>query len=431
MKRFFLLILAALPLCVRAQENTFTVDADYLTRGEIRNGGMAVTEEGEMVSARFVLGRTRLGASYSNSWLTARLTAQHAGTWGSLEGSNLSMYEAWVQMQSPKGFFAKIGRQSLSYDDQRIFGSDDWSMTGSSHDGLKLGFEGGGHKIHLFGSYNQDVANMDEGGTRFSGGIQPYKSLGAAWYHFDVPKIPLGISLLFVDIGVQSAKEEETIKDPEVFFQKMAGTFLSWKPEHWGLEAAYYYQWGQESWGIPVDAWMASFKATGELSPKWSLQAGYDYLSGEEDFATPPDGQIGLVHHDVVRGFSSLYGSHHKFYGAMDFFYVTTYVNGFTPGLQNLYAGLTWNPGKKFSLDAAYHFLATAAPIQNAGKALGHELELSATWTFTKEVSLSAGYSFMQGTDTMSILKRTAHNNRLHWAWVMLQIKPQFFSIKW
>ena len=37
--------------------------------------------------------------------------------------------------------------------------------------------------------------------------------------------------------------------------------------------------------------------------------------------------------------FYSLYGSHHKFYGAMDFFYVRTFVNGFSPGLQNLYCG--------------------------------------------------------------------------------------------
>lgn len=429
MKRALMLVLAALPLCARAQDNTFTVEADHLSRGEIRRGGLYVSEDGDAESAAFILGRTRLGVSHSGSWLSSKVTVQHAGTWGSSDGSSLSVYEAWFRLQSPKGFFAKVGRQNLSYDDQRIFGADDWSMTGITHDGLKMGFEGGGHKVHLFGSYNQDVANIDRGGTRFSGGIQPYKSLGAVWYHYDIPKTHLGASLLFTSMGIQSDVDEEGAG--KTFFQQLAGGFLSWKPDAWGLEAAYYHQWGYEQSGIPVDAWMASVKATAKPSSLWAFRAGYDYLSGEENFATPGQGEIGLTHHEVVRGFSSLYGSHHQFYGAMDFFYVSTYVSGFTPGLQNLYAGVTWTPGTKWSVDAAYHFFSTAAPVQDVSKALGHEAELSATWSPHKDVSLSAGYSFMLGTDTMSILKRNSENNRLRWAWVMLQVTPKFFSAKW
>ena len=434
MKRFFLLILLALPLYARAQESTFTLDADYLSRGEIRQGGLYVTEDGDALSARFILSRTRLAADYSRSWLSARLTAQHAGTWGSEEGSDLSIFEAWAQFQFPAGFFARIGRQRLSYDDQRIFGSDDWSMTGISHDGLKMGFERAGHKIHLFGAYNQDVGNSNGGGRRLSGGIVPYKSLASAWYHFDVPKVPLGASLLYAYMGMQAPEDyagEDQDDDNPVFFQHLAGAFLSWHPERWGVEAAYYHQWGTESSGLPLNAWMASGKATAKPFENWSLRAGYDYLSGDEDFATPPGGFIGLTRHETVRGFSSLYGSHHKFYGAMDFFYVSTYVNGFTPGLQNLYGGITWTPGKKLSMDASYHFLSTATSIEDASKALGHEVELSATWTIAESVSLSAGYSFMQGTETMAILKRSSNNNRLQWGWLMLQITPKFFSTQW
>ena len=435
MKRLLVLILAVLPLCARAQENTFTLDADYLTRGELRIGGL-FTEEGDPLNARFILGRTRLGATYSHAWLTARLSAQHAGTWGSSEGSELSMHDAWVQLQLPVGVFAKVGRQALAYDDERIFGSDDWSMTGMSHDGLKLGFERAGHKLHLFGAYNQDVDNIDEGGTRFSGGIQPYKSLASAWYHYDIPKTNIGASLLWARIGMQSENEltgedDDPETDEKTNFQQIAGVFLAWKPAWFGLETAYYHQWGSVQSGIPLNAWMASAKATAAPSDRWSFRAGYDYLSGEEDFATPGEGQIGLVRHEIVRGFNSLYGSNHKFYGAMDFFYVSAYVNGFTPGLQNLYAGLTWKPAGTLSLDAAYHFLSTAAPVQEAAKALGHEVELTASWQIAPSLSLSAGYSFMQGTETMEILKRSANKNRLQWAWLMLQVTPTFFSSKW
>jgi hypothetical protein len=429
MKRLFLILLAVLPLLARAQENTFSVDADYLTRGEIRRGGIYVTEDGDALNSRFILSRTRLGASYSRDWLSARLTAQHADTWGSSAGNSLSMNEAWVKAQFPVGFFAQVGRQRLSYDDQRIFGADDWSMTGYSHDGLKLGFERAGHKVHLFGAYNQDVSNIDQGGTRFSGGIQPYKSLASLWYHYDIPKTGIGASLLFVNMGL----EDNMVyigEEPKTCFQQLAGTFLSWNPKHFGLEASYYHQWGKSNGGIPLNAWMASAKAMATPSEHWSFRAGYDYLSGEEDFPIPGEGDIGLVRHEIVRGFNSLYGSNHKFYGAMDFFYVSTYVNGFTPGLQNLYAGVSWTPVKPLSADAAYHFFSTAVPVQDANQALGHEVELQLTWTIIPSVSLSAGYSFMQGTETMSILKRSTHNNRLHWGWLMLNVTPTFFKCK-
>ena len=430
MKRLFLILLAVLPLMARAQENTFSVDADYLTRGEIRRGGIYVTEDGDALNSRFILSRTRLGASYSRDWLSARLTAQHADTWGSSAGNSLSMNEAWVKAQFPVGFFAQLGRQRLSYDDQRIFGADDWSMTGYSHDGLKLGFVRAGHKVHLFGAYNQDVSNIDQGGTRFSGGIQPYKSLASLWYHYDIPKTGIGASLLFVNMGL----EDNMVyigEEPKTCFQQLAGTFLSWNPKHFGLEASYYHQWGKSNGGIPLNAWMASAKAMATPSEHWSFRAGYDYLSGEEDFPIPGEGDIGLVRHEIVRGFNSLYGSNHKFYGAMDFFYVSTYVNGFTPGLQNLYAGVSWTPVKPLSADAAYHFFSTAVPVQDAKQALGHEVELQLTWTIIPSVSLSAGYSFMQGTETMSILKRSTHNNRLHWGWLMLNVTPTFFKGKW
>ena len=433
MKRLSLILaFLALPLCVRAQENTFSVDADYLSRGEIRYGGYSANDDGdsERQYSRFVISRTRLGASYSRDWLTARLTAQHADTWGSSTGNGLSMNEAWVKMDLPLGFFTQVGRQRLSYDDQRIFGADDWSMTGYSHDGLKLGFERAGHKVHLFGAYNQDADNIDQGGTRFSGGIQPYKSLASLWYHYDIPNTNLGASVLFVNMSLDDLMVVEEA-EPQTCFQQLAGTFLSWKPKYFGMEASYYHQWGKAYGGIPLDAWMASAKATATPSEHWSFRAGYDYLSGEEDFPTPEEGNIGLVRHEIVRGFNSLYGSNHKFYGAMDFFYVSTYVYGFTPGLQNLYAGVSWTPVKPFSADVAYHFFSTAAPVQDASKALGHEVELELTWTINPSVSLSAGYSFMQGTETMSILKRSSENNRLHWGWLMLNVTPTFFKKKW
>ena len=50
--------------------------------------------------------------------------------------------------------------QDPTYDDERILGSDDWSMTAFSHDLLRIGYEGHNHKAHLMLAYNQNAENV-------------------------------------------------------------------------------------------------------------------------------------------------------------------------------------------------------------------------------------------------------------------------------
>ena len=78
--------------------------------------------------SHFMLGRARLSFNYSRSWLEAKVALQQAGTWG-MSGGSFSINEAWVGVKSPKGWFAKMGRQVLAYDDERIIGTNDWSVT--------------------------------------------------------------------------------------------------------------------------------------------------------------------------------------------------------------------------------------------------------------------------------------------------------------
>jgi predicted porin len=250
----------------------------------------------------------------------------------------------------------------------------------------------------------------------------------ALWYHYDVPRFPLGVSAVFMNVGLQNS---DLNQDTCTYQQQLLGTYIHFHPKHLTAEAAFYYQMGKEEHGIPVGAWMASLKARYEFNDQWAFYAGYDYLSGDKNFAVPPKGRIGVTHHDKVRGFSSINGSHHKFYGAMDFFYITTYVNGFTPGLQNLFAGTTWKPLNRLSVDLAYHYLATTVDLKYFSRALGHELELTASYQFWPYAKLSAGYSFMVGTDTMKELKRASDSGRLHWAWLSLNITPRILSTKW
>ena len=425
-----LLLVPVLLISVGAwAQSGITVDASFMTRGEIRHGALKANnpdeEEGNKSDfASFSIERTMLGFDYVGDGLETRLTAQHSGTWGSDKGGSFNVYEAWASLNSKKGFFLKVGRQDISYDDQRIFGSDNWSMTGMSHDALKLGYEGHGHKVHVLGAYNQNPENMN-GGTYFSGGLQPYKAMEAVWYHYDITKANLGISLLFMNAGMQGGVQGV---DEKTFQQQLFGTYLNFTPKEWNAEAAYYRQCGTDESGLPIDAWMASLKVSYSPSKKFTAYSGYDFLSGDTYFATPKEGQLGVVRHDTIRGFSSIYGSHHKFYGAMDFFYITTYYRGFTPGLRNAFAGIGWRPSDKFSADLSYHHLATAIQLENARKALGYEFEFSASYAVHKDAKLSAGFSYMRGTETMVILKRSSDNRQLQWVWVMFSVTPRLYS---
>jgi hypothetical protein len=281
-------------------------------------------------------------------------------------------------------------------------------------------------------AYNQDAGNMDNGTQYYSGGLQPYKTMQTLWYHYDTPKKMFGVSLVGMNIGMQSIKEGET---DVTYYQQLVGTYMAFRHKYFSLEGEFYYQLGKQEHGLPLDAFMGSVKATAKPSDKYNIFAGYDYLSGDKYFAVPADGHLGMVQHDKIRGFNAVFGSHHEFYGAMDFFYLKNYYHGFTPGLQNLYIGGNVSPVEGLNLNAAYHYYAIATNLDYLdSKTLGHEVDFSASYAFSKAVSVSAGYTYMHGTETMVILQQiqeVTEQRNLHWGWLMLSVKPTLFNTTW
>lgn len=432
--KWFCMVMALLfTFGLKAQEadNQFSLDAQLVTRGELRAGGFKADSLDKYRRTQFVLGKYRVTADYKRSWLEMKLSPQFAGIWGQ-GGANISLYEGWANMQTKNGLFVKIGRQELEYDDERIIGNDDWTMTAPTHDVLKLGYDGESHKIHLMAAYNQNADSIETGISYYAGGLQPYKNMQTLWYHYDTPKKMFGISLVGMNIGMQSNNK----KDPDAtYYQQLVGSYMAFRPKHWSLEGAFYYQLGKEEHGLPIDAFMGSVKATVRPSENYNIFAGYDYLSGDKFFSVPAEGHLGLVHHDKIRGFSAIFGSHHEFYGAMDFFYMKNYYHGFTPGLQNLYIGGNVNPVDGLNLNAAYHYYAIATDLDYLdSKTLGHEVDFSASYAFNKAVSVSAGYTYMHGTETMVRLQQiqeVTEQRQLHWGWLMLSVKPTLFNTIW
>ncbi|MBR3856966.1 MAG: alginate export family protein [Bacteroidaceae bacterium] len=410
-------------------DNQLDLDLNMLGRGEMRYGGF--TEGVEENHAQFLMGRTRLSLTYKRPHIEAKVTAQHSGIWGQKGNGSFNLHEAWAKLYTKSGLFAKVGRQVLSYDDERIIGANDWAMASNTHDVIKLGYEGHGHKVHGIFGFNQNTENIS-GGTYYADGAQPYKLMHTLWYHYDIPKTPLGISLLFMNIGMQGGqKDGQGSYEPRNIYQQLVGGYVLYKPGKLTAEASYYHQLGRNENNAKINAWMASVKAQYQISPKWGAVAGYDYLSGDDYFVVRKNGGLGLVQHKVFKFFNPVYGSHHKFYGLMDFFYVQAFSDTFSPGLQNLYAGASYSPIKGLNLRASYHYLAMATKLEGLAKTLGHDIDVEASYQILKDASVAVGFSYMAGTDTMEKLKRAEGNDDLKWAWFTLMVSPRIISKKW
>ena len=149
----------------------FTADINMMTRGEIRNGGMSANPDNTSPEDKsaFVLNRERLIFGFQRDMLEAKTSIQHVGTWGHEGAASVNVYEAWAKMRTQNGMFAQIGRLALRYDDERIIGSDDWVMASMTHDALRLGYEGNGHKVHTILAYNQNMRALSEPGSFYAG----------------------------------------------------------------------------------------------------------------------------------------------------------------------------------------------------------------------------------------------------------------------
>ena len=236
LKRLWGLILLLPATMGWAQEegdNQLDVNLQMLGHGEMRFGGLGENsseDEQNDDRAYFLMGRTRLSIDYKRTGLETKVVAQHSGIWGQKGQGNFNLYEAWAKLSLRNGLFGQIGRQALAYDDERIIGTNDWAMAALSHDVLRVGYEGSQHKVHAIFAFNQNAENT-YGGTYYENGAQPYKTMQTLWYHYDIPKFPLGASLLFMNIGMQGGTREsssnEKVKD---IYQQLIGSYIKFNP---------------------------------------------------------------------------------------------------------------------------------------------------------------------------------------------------------
>lgn len=422
---FILATVPALAQQTGPAENEFSITAQIRPRAEYRNGALNPRSAGQE-PAYFINNRARLSMEYKRQNLSLKISGQHVGVWGQdpqvdkKNDGHFALNEAWARLNSGKGFFAQLGRQTLSYDDERILGGLDWNIAGRYHDALKLGYENSRHRLHLILAFNQN----DEkpiGGTYYHPGGQPYKNMETLWYHFQNKKQNFDASLLFLNLGLETGDAET--EDAHTEYLQTMGTYLVYRPGKWNLSGTFYYQTGKNKNEQDVSAYMWNLRVQYRISKRWNVFAASDYLSGAKAGSR------------TFKAFDPLYGTHHKFYGGMDYFYASNFTKGWNPGLWDNHLGASFQPCQKLGLSLTYHYFSTTQEVETNNdsydKGLGSELDFQLDVAVMPDVKLSAGYSFMAGTKTMDIVKGGDHNSWQDWGWISLNINPRIFFTRW
>lgn len=407
---------------INATAQELDVNLQLRPRYEYRNGFKELMKDGSLPSS-FVSQRSRLDFHYKQEHLKAKLTFQNVRNWGDVsttapsDKNGIALYEAWAQYDLDSIWSIKLGRQPLSYDNQRIMGAIDWAQQGQSHDAALIKLTTKKHQLDVGVALNTESEKLYK--DLYT--VASYKNMQYAWYHTSFSK--LAMSLLFSNMGYQY--KELPSNALKIDYIQTYGTYLDYKNHKFDANLGIYGQSGKGKRvtdNTTVSAMYGGLNANYAFTEKIKVGLGYEYLSGKDQDDTST----------TIKSFYPILGTNHGFNGLMDYFYVGNYKN--SVGLQDLYAKFCYTQNK-WQFNVIPHAFQTAGKVTNPtdvtksmSNTLGTEIDVTTTYAFKKEITLSAGYSQMFGTRTLEVLKAGNKGYDNNWAWVMININPRIFT---
>ncbi len=412
----------ALGLCSKMSYAQFILSGEVRPRFEFRNGFKSINTSSNSAAA-FIEQRTRLNFSFQNPKLGFFVSFQDVRIWGNAaqiyksDPALTNVYEAWGAYHFNHHSLIRAGRQSLSYDNERFLGGLDWAQQGRSHDALRYIYtDSTGFSFHAGVAFNQNVpSEPTELSSTYYGGVANYKTMQYLWLHKDWKKG--GLSFLAFNDGRQKT-------DSTTAFRQTFGFYAEQALGSSKLHGELYYQTGKNPAGLNINAFLVSFSVA---FPKvWaSPEMGADYLSGTKTTDTKD------------KAFDPAYGTNHKFYGYMDYFYVGNghAQAGKTAGLIDIYLQTKFSLNKTSALLINLHQFNAPVDIndggQNLSSSLGQEADLVYNIDVAPSVNFKLGYAQFRSTRTTEVLKGGAEKSGTNqWAWAMFTIKPTLFSAK-
>lgn len=428
------LILGLLFVCFQTINAQFTLDGQFRPRAEYRNGFQSLIPDA--ADPGFAINtRIRLNAGYQTDAFKVYMSLQDVLVWGEnpqiipVDANNsFAIFEAWADIKLGGNWSTKLGRQILSYDDQRFFGGLDWAQQGRNHDLAMIQYKSKGFILDFGLAFNQDFDG--NGGPLFG-----YQNIGTAYpannpfqykamQHLYAKKSweSFKASLLLVNYSHQNYDTSGATPVADgVNSLFTAGTHLNYKKGKFGFAANAFLQSGKFFNGNAdvSGAYLLGLDLSYKVAPKVGLGAGIEIISGD-DATTAGE----------TEAFLPTFGTNHKFNGFMDYFYVGNHVN--TIGLVDLHVSANFTLSESSSLMAKVLNFRGEQALASGEKSLGTEIDLVYKKKF-KGFALVAGYSQMFASDGMYELKgitEAAAASTQNWAWVMLVLKPKFISGK-
>ncbi len=397
------------------------IGADIRPRFEYRHGFNNLFPNNTEPAA-FVVQRSRLNVSYIMENLDIMISVQDVSVWGDTRqidatdsNNSFSIFRAWFEYHLNKNWSAKLGRQVLSYDDQRILGGLDWAMQGRFHDAALIKYKKDNFIGHFGFAFSQQ-SQMREGNVFTIQGASTYKAMQFAYLKKTWEKS--SASFLLLNTGFQSLTGVDNDMPDGVFYKHTAGSYFTFPINNVKFMGSAYYQFGKSDKTTDLSAYQVSLEAN--YKPKKTLFGlGLEILSGTDQSGDSKN-----------KSFLPLYGTNHKFNGFMDYFYVGNHANNV--GLNDFYGKVVFKTGEKSTLLAKGHYFLANADLNNdADSYLGTEIDLVYTNKIAKNIKLNIGYSHMFASESMSLVKDGRPNdNTNNWGWAQLIVTPTLFKSK-
>lgn len=338
------------------------------------------------------------------------------GVLGAEGDDPIDLRQAYISIGS-KELNVTIGRQLLTYGDERLIGTFDWNNLGRSFDAVKVHWAP--TKDWFLDAFVSSVVVADSDEFNFSdfldGNDTGRNQVFSGLYFSTTKLLPLGTTSDFYALELH---EEYAVGDTDFV---TLGTRLKADVTltgGWDYETEMAAQFGEVK-GKDLTAfaghWGAGYVWT-KLAWKPRLFAEYNFATGDSN---AQDGD--------VETFQNLFPTNHKFYGYMDAF---SWQNIHNPAVS-----FSVQPTKATKLQLDYHafFLADTndawyrangvtqvRPIKSgASSFIGTELDLTASWKVNKNLSLLAGYCHFFSGDTA---KATGASDDADFAYVQATI---------
>ncbi len=410
-------------LSLQTAFSQFTINAEIRPRAELRDGYK------QMVStnpepAYLISQRSRITMGFANENIITKFSFQDVRVWGDekfkTDNATLGLKEAWVDMKLCDSLWLKMGRQELSFDNERLFSANNWNQVGMSHDGLLLHGKYNTWTFDMGGAFNQ-ISDATLWGTDYSLlSASNYKALGFLWLSKKIGD--LKITATGITDGYQ-----KTLTKSTTYFRITSGGSLIYSGGHIKSSARGYWQGGRNLSGVKINSWLAQADFAYTFFNKLSILLGFEHWSGQYTDAQKEDNRFNL-----------LYGTTHKFNGSLD--YYTSADDVFGMGLNDLYLNIMYKWNKKLELRGDLHYFNSdkdyyyKSGIRNDfGKYLGTEIDLSVNWSLYEYININAGYSFMLPSAPFKVAQFVNtgveyNTSRIpQWAFVMLTFNAELF----